>query len=110
MRSDIDAEYITKDLDEEKMDVLRKVVEDDIFKISGTPNFTDRNFIGNSTGVALRFKLLSFEQKAKNKERCFNKSLFERLELYSSYIRKIKGYSKLKNLFGVGRGIDLSQG
>ena len=99
------AEYITKNLDEEKMDTLRKVIEDDIFKISATPNFSDRNFIGNSTGVALKFKLLSFEQKAKNKERCFDRALRERLRLYISYKQKFK---TIRNIFG-SNNINLSK-
>jgi len=43
-------------------------------KISMVPNMSDENFVGNYSGVALRYKLLTFEQAIKNKERFFEKA------------------------------------
>ncbi len=79
-------EFLTKQLDEADTDVLRKTLEADIHKISMTPNMTDENFVGNSSGVALRYKLLAFEQNIKNKERYFERGLMERLRLYTAFL------------------------
>lgn len=80
--ADGDAFYLTKSLNETDADVLKKSVADDIHKFSKTPNLSDENFVGNSSGVALRYKLLAFEEKTKTKERHFERSLKKRLAIY----------------------------
>ena len=47
---------------------------------------SDVNFVGNSSGVAIRYKLLAFEQNIKNKERYMEKGLMERFKLYNNYL------------------------
>ena len=47
---------------------------------------SDQNFIGNSSGVAIRYKLLAFEQNIKNKERYMEKGLMERFKLYNNFL------------------------
>lgn len=84
------AEYVTKAFNEADADTLRRVIEADIHKISMTPNMSDENFVGNSSGVAIRYKLLAFEQSVSNKERYFEKGLMERFELYNNYLSKLK--------------------
>lgn len=79
-------EFLTKQLNEADTDVLRKVIESDIHKISMTPNMTDSEFVGNSSGVAIRYKLLAFEQNIKNKERYFELGLMERFKLYNHFL------------------------
>lgn len=79
-------EYLTKTINEGDVDVLRKNIEQDIHKISMVPNMSDENFVGNASGVALRYKLLTFEQMVKNKERYFEKSLMERFHLYNNFL------------------------
>lgn len=88
---DSSIEYITKILNEADTDVLRQVIEADIHKISMTPNLADENFVGNSSGVAIKYKLLAFEQNTSNKERCFEVSLLKRFSLYSNYLSTIAG-------------------
>ncbi len=86
---DAKAEYLIKTLNEADTDTLRQVLEQDIHKISMTPNMSDENFVGNSSGVAIRYKLLAFEQSIKNKERYFEKGLMQRFELYNNYLKSI---------------------
>lgn len=83
---DGDVKFITKQLNEADADVLRKAIETDIHKISMTPNMTDENFIGNSSGVAILYKLLAFEQNIKNKERYLERGLMERFKLYNTFL------------------------
>jgi SPP1 family phage portal protein len=79
-------EYLVKTLQEGDVDVLRQNLEADIHKISMVPNMSDENFVGNSSGVAIRYKLLAFEQNIKNKERYMEKGLMERFKLYNHFL------------------------
>ena len=56
--SDAKAEYIARTFDESGMEVLRKAIKEDIYTFSHVPNLTDENFVGNSSGVAMEYKLL----------------------------------------------------
>lgn len=87
--SDGKVEYLVKTLQEGDVDVLRQNLENDIHKISMVPNMSDQNFVGNSSGVAIKYKLLAFEQNIKNKERYMEKGLMERFELYNNYLSAI---------------------
>lgn len=84
--TDAKAEYLTKTLQEGDVDILRQNIENDIHKISMVPNMSDQNFVGNSSGVAIRYKLLAFEQNIKNKERYMEKGLMERFKLYNHFL------------------------
>lgn len=55
----------------------------DIHKFSKTPNSSDENFGGNTSGVAMKYKLLGTENLASIKERKFKKGLQRRLEIIS---------------------------
>lgn len=79
-------EYLVKTLQETDVDILRQNLEADIHKISMVPNMSDENFVGNSSGVAIRYKLLAFEQNIKNKERYMEKGLMERFKLYNNFL------------------------
>lgn len=88
-------EYLVKTLQEGDVDILRQNLENDIHKISMVPNMTDENFVGNSSGVAIRYKLLAFEQNVKNKERYMEKGLMERFKLYNNYLVAIAKMSEV---------------
>jgi SPP1 family phage portal protein len=89
------AEYITKTFDETQIEVLRSALEQDIHKISMTPNMSDENFVGNSSGVAIAYKLLPFEQNTKNKERFMEQGLKKRVMLYNNYFVATSKMSEL---------------
>jgi SPP1 family phage portal protein len=93
-KGEADIEYLSKSLDEAQIDILRRNIENDIHKISLTPNMSDENFAGNASGVALAYKLLPFEQNVKNKERFFEKGLMERFEIYNNYLVSISKSTK----------------
>lgn len=84
-------EYLIKSLNESDTDVLRKNIENDIHKISMTPNLADENFANNSSGVAISYKLLAFDQNIKNKERYFERGLMERFRLYNTFLNTKSG-------------------
>lgn len=80
------AEYIARTLDENGVEVLRKAIKEDIYTFSHVPNMTDANFVGNSSGVAMEYKLLSLENITSTKERYYTKGLKKRIELYCNYL------------------------
>ena len=68
------------------MEVLRKSLEQDIHKFANVPCMSDESFGGNASGVAMRYKLLGFEQITKIKERYFREGLKERLRLLCNWL------------------------
>ena len=84
--SDARAEYLTRTLDEGGMEVLRNALKEDIYTFSHVPNLTDKNFAGNSSGVAMEYKLLGLEMLTKTKERWYRKMLHSRLHLMNNYM------------------------
>lgn len=79
-----DAKWLTRQFDESSVDILRRSLENDIHKFSGVPCLNDESFSGNSSGVAMKYKLLAFEQMTKIKERYFTEGLRIRLSLISN--------------------------
>lgn len=79
-----DAKWLTRQFDESSVDILRKALENDIHKFSGVPCMNDVSFSGNSSGVAMRYKLLAFEQMTKIKERYFTEGLKLRLKMITN--------------------------
>jgi SPP1 family phage portal protein len=88
------AEWLTKQLTESDVEVLKDAVKSDIHKFSMVPDLTDQEFAGNSSGVAMKFKLLGLEQLTKTKERWFREGLRWRLRLFSNFLG-VKGASRL---------------
>lgn len=84
-----EAEWLTKNLNETETEVLKKALKDDIHEFSKVPCLTDENFVGNASGVAMKYKLLGLEQLGKTKERYFKQGLRKRLQLTSN-IKAIK--------------------
>ena len=84
--ADAKAEYLTRALDENGAEVLRKAIKEDIYNFSHVPNLTDENFAGNTSGVAMEYKLLGLEMITKVKERYYRKGLQKRMELFCNYL------------------------
>lgn len=79
-----DAKWLVKQLNETEIEVLKKSLKDDIHEFSKVPCLTDENFVGNASGVAMKYKLLGFEQLGRTKERYFKRGLRKRLKLISN--------------------------
>lgn len=79
-----DAKWLVKNLNETEIEVLKKALKDDIHEFSKVPCLTDENFVGNASGVAMKYKLLGFEQLGRTKERYFKQGLRQRLKLMSN--------------------------
>lgn len=80
------AEYLSKTLDESDTRVLRDDIKEDIHRLSHVPDLSDESFGNNLSGVAIKYKLLGFEQHIKNKERCLSRALRARFALYNKFL------------------------
>lgn len=90
-------EYVTKTMNEGEVGKLAKEVVDNIHKFSNTPDFTDENFAGNASGVAMQYKLLPLENAAKIKERFFISGLRRRLKILNGALKRVSP----KNVFDI---------
>ena len=91
---DCTASFLARSLPEEDVEVLRRALKEDIHKFSMVPDLSDAQFAGNASGVAMRYKLLGFEQLMCIKERWFREALRERLRLFASFM-EVKGAKRL---------------
>lgn len=91
-----DADWLVKQMNEADVEILRNAIRDDIHQFAMVPSLTDENFASNTSGVAMKYKLLGLEQLAKIKERYFIQGLRERLRIFA-------------NILGVkGKAVDVS--
>lgn len=80
--------FINKTLDSAFVKTLREALREDILTVSNVPDFTDEKFSSNSSGVALRYKLIGFENLRADKEIYFKQALHRRWELVGLYPAK----------------------
>lgn len=83
---DAKAEYLSRTLDEAGVETLRKAIKEDIYTFSHVPNLTDEHFVGNSSGVAMEYKLLGLEMITKIKERYYKKGLRKRIAIFCHFL------------------------
>ena len=85
MDADADANYLTKSIGDTQIQNMLQNVNDQIHKISASPDFNDDKFMAQS-GIAMRYKLVGFENRASAIESNMKKALQRRLELISSIL------------------------
>lgn len=81
-----EAKYLSKALSESDITVLRDNIKQDIHRFSMVPDLSDESFGNNLSGVAIKYKLMGFEQHVRNKERYFAKLLKKRFEMYNAFL------------------------
>ena len=79
------AEYIYKKLDVNSFKELRNMMREDIFAITNVADFTDENFGGNQSGIAISYKLIGFENLRLDKAVYFKRGILERWKLIGKY-------------------------
>lgn len=92
------AEFVVKNLNHEALGQLEVNLRRSILQLSMTPDLGDEHFAGNSSGVALQYKLWGIEQVRSAKERSFTVGLRSLLSVLSAGERLL------------GRGVALSGG
>jgi len=95
---DGEAKWLVKQANDTYSQNIKDRINNDIHKFSFTPDMTDEKFSGNTSGVALEFKLLPLEHLGSQKEMYFKKSLNERLEILIDFLNidlKATGIQKI---------------
>ena len=88
---DGDAKWLVKQVNDAYAQNNKNRLNQDIHKFSMIPDMQDKEFSGNSSGVALGYKLLALEQLAAQKEMYFKKAINQRLQLMIDFYNlKIK--------------------
>ena len=84
--ADAKADFLKNALDEGATEILRKAIKEDIYTFSHVPNLTDENFAGNSSGVAMEYKLMGLEMITKIKEANYKRGLRQRISIFAKYM------------------------
>lgn len=79
------ASFLYKTISDTQVENMLDRIEMNIRKISATPDFTDSSF-GTQSGVAIKYKLINFENKASKIEKAMTKALQRRIELLCSIL------------------------
>lgn len=83
---DGDLSFLTRQTDSQGDDLLRTSIAEDIHKFSYVPCFTDKDFGGNISGIAMKFKLFALDQLMKKKDRYTVEGLRERMRLFNAIL------------------------
>lgn len=79
------AQYLTKQLNEQGWSTYINQLITDIHKDTNTPNTTDEAFSGQSSGVALMYKLFGEDQERSMQESLYTRGIMRRLRLLGNY-------------------------
>ena len=90
MDTDAEASYLTKSVSDTQIENMLKNINDTIHKISNLPDFTEDTFMSQS-GVAIKYKLIGFENVASNIVANMTKALQKRIELICAVLRLTNG-------------------
>lgn len=97
MDTDAEASYLTKNVSDTQIENMLKNINDTIHKISNSPDFTEDTFMSQS-GVAIKYKLIGFENVASNIVANMTKALQRRIELICSILSLTDGETKWRDI------------
>lgn len=85
MDADAEASYLTKSVSDTQIENMLKNINDTIHKIANSPDFNDEKLMAQS-GIAMRYKLVGFENVSSNIVANMTKALQKRIELICSIL------------------------
>ena len=97
MDADAEASYLTKSVSDTQIENMLKNINDTIHKIANSPDFNDEKLMTQS-GIAMRYKLLGFENVSSNIVANMTKALQKRIELICSILALTNGDSKWRDI------------
>ena len=81
------ADWLIKNINDTYVENVKTRLQKDIHKFSNIPDMSDESFTGNTSGVAIKYKLIGLEQIRSRKERGFKKGLQRRIELIAGIMK-----------------------
>ena len=97
-KQNMGAEWLTRQLDENGVEILQKSIAKDIIRMSYVPDFSDESFAQNSSGVAIAYKCLLLEWMTKTKERYYRIGLRKRVRMFCRFLGLLEGHVSQKTL------------
>ena len=88
------AEWLIKNVNDTYVENVKTRLQKDIHKFAHVPDMSDENFTGNTSGIAIKYKLIGLEHIRSRKEREFKKGLQRRIELIDN-LRALKDKVKI---------------
>lgn len=85
MDTDAEASYLTKSVSDTQIENMLKNINDTIHKIANSPDFNDEKLMAQS-GIAMRYKLIGFENVSSAIVASMTKALQRRIELICSIL------------------------
>lgn len=76
-----EASWLVKQVNDAYVENIKNRLDKDIFMTTSTVNISDENFAQNSSGVAIKYKLMAMENRISCTERYFKKALQRRFEM-----------------------------
>lgn len=83
------AEWLVKNCNPAQIEQIKNGIVTSIHKIACLPDLTDENFAGNTSGVAIKYKMVGAENLASKQERQFRKGLQRRMEFVTRYLNNM---------------------
>ena len=97
------AEYLIKNINDTALENYKNRLNNDILRFASVVDMTDKNFAGNLSGVAIKYKLMAMEHITGIKEAKFKKGLMRRIELASTILsiktNSLLTYTEIKPVF-----------
>lgn len=75
------AEWLTKNVNDAYIENLKSRISSDIYRFSGSVDMTDDSLGQSASGIAIKYRLLNFENRVSVTERFFKKALMRRYEM-----------------------------
>ena len=94
---DANAFFLTKNINDTQIENILDNIKNNIHKISCSPDFTEESF-GTSSGIALRYRLLAFENRSGGIEKAMTKALQKRIELICAILSKVNGLEAWRDI------------
>lgn len=85
------AYFLTKEINDAATENFKNRLNADIHKFGMVPDLSDKEFAGDLSGIAIRFKILPLEQKVMIKENKFRTALAKRREMITQMINIKQG-------------------
>lgn len=96
------AEWLVKNVNDGYIENLKSRISSDIYRFSGSVDMTDDTVGQSASGIAIKYRLLNFENRVSGTERFFKKGLARRNEMicaFLSLLGKEYDWRKIKMTF-----------
>lgn len=97
MDADDSAEYLTKNISDTQIQNMLQNINDQIHKMSNSPDFNDEKLMAQS-GIAMKYKLIGFENVSSAIVANMTKALQKRIELICEVLNLTDGLSMWRDI------------